>query len=259
MGTEGEKRSLAVVVMAAGKGTRMKSDLPKVLHDLGGRPMICHVLDIARELAPDRLIVIVGYRKDLVMDAVKADDAIIVPQDDPQGTGHAILQTEGALTGFFGDVLILSGDVPLLPASVLKRFVEAHQKSDAWLTLMTAELDNPTGYGRIVRDHHGFVTAIVEEKDADDRFRRIKEFNSGIYVIRSDGLFNRLRRIRNDNAKHEYYLTDLVGIAVADGVPVGAFRVADPNLVLGVNTVQELNSAERVLMMRNSSGHRRKM
>jgi len=245
---------LAVVIMAAGKGTRMKSDLPKVLHQLAGRPMVCHVLEMARELAPDRVIVIVGYRKEMVSDVVEAHDVTIVTQDDPQGTGHAILQTERALAGFSGDVLILSGDVPLLPASVLEAFVEAHQESDAWLTVMTADLDDPTGYGRIVRGRNGFVTGIVEEKDADDQVRRIKEFNSGIYLMRSDNLFDRLRRIGNDNAKHEYYLTDIVRIAVSDGVPVAAFRVDDASQVLGVNTIEELRDAEHVLNARLTAG-----
>jgi UDP-N-acetylglucosamine pyrophosphorylase len=252
-------RSLAVVIMAAGKGTRMKSDLPKVLHPLQGRPMVRYVMDTANALEPERLILIVGYQKQRVIDAVKADDAIIVDQNDPQGTGHAIMQTEGALEGFSGDMMILSGDVPLLPALVLKRFLQAHRDSGAWITLMIANLDDPTGYGRIVRNAGGSVSAIVEEKDADETTRQIKEFNSGIYLIKSDGLFDRLRRIKNDNAKGEYYLTDIVGIAVRDGLQVDAYRVEDAKLILGVNTVEELREAEYILKTRTASYKSRKM
>ena len=243
-------RFLAVIIMAAGKGTRMKSDFPKILHPLNGRPMVSHVLDIARSLRPNRLILIVGFQKGRVMEAVKANDIIFVHQDNPQGTGHAILQTEVALDGFSGDVLILSGDVPLLPEPVLDDFVQFHRQTNAWMTLMTANLEDPTGYGRIVRDENGFVTAIIEEKDADDRIRGIKEFNSGIYLIRSDSLFDRLKQISNDNAKSEYYLTDIVGIAVRDGLMVAANKIEDANLVLGINTVEELAEAEHVLMRR---------
>lgn len=231
----------------------MKSNLPKVLHPLNDRPMVLHVLDIARSLRPRRLILIVGFQKEQVMEAVKANDIVFVHQDDPQGTGHAILQTETALEGFAGDVLILSGDVPLLPKPVLEDFVRFHRQKNAWMTLMTADLEDPTGYGRIVRNEQGFVSAIVEEKDADDWIRRIKEFNSGIYLIRSDNLFDRLKQISNDNAKSEYYLTDIVGIAVRQGLPVAANKIEDANLVLGINTIEELAAAEGILTQRIAS------
>ena len=244
-------RRLAVIVMAAGKGTRMKSDLPKVLHPLNHRPMISYVLDIARSLIPSRLIVVVGFGKGQVMEAVRADDVTFAIQDNPQGTGHAVMQTETALYGFSGDVLILSGDVPLLPAETLEDFIRFHHQSRAWMTLMTAELPDPTGYGRIVRDNKGLVTAIVEEKDADEHIRSIKEFNSGIYLVQSNNLFNYLHNINNNNAKREYYLTDLVRIAIEQKQTVAAYQVNDANLVLGINTIQELHDAEQVLLLRN--------
>ena len=253
------RSSLAIVIMAAGKGTRMKSDLPKVLHQLQGRPLVSHVMDTARALGPERLVLIAGYQKRRVLDAVMADDVIAVSQDDPRGTGHAIMQTEAALSDFSGDVMILSGDVPLLPASELKKFLDHHRKSEAWITLMTADLDNPTGYGRIVRNANGSVSAIVEEKDADEATRQVKEFNSGIYLIKSQGLFDRLRRIGNDNAKGEFYLTDIVGIAVRDGLRVTAYRVEDAREILGVNTVEELRQVDHILKMRIASDDTRKM
>jgi UDP-N-acetylglucosamine diphosphorylase/glucosamine-1-phosphate N-acetyltransferase len=243
-------RRLAVIVLAAGKGTRMKSDLPKILHPLLNRPMVLYVLDIARALTPSRLVMVVGFGKDRVIEAVRADDVIFAIQDDPQGTGHAVLQTEAALKDFVGDVLILSGDVPLLPVSVLDDFLRFHYQSRAWLTLMTAELPDPTGYGRIVRDHQGFVTAIVEEKDAGDQIRSIKEFNSGIYLAQHQDLFQYLRRLKNDNAKGEYYITDLVRIALDQGRQVAAYKIDNANLVLGINTLDELAEAEEVLKHR---------
>jgi UDP-N-acetylglucosamine diphosphorylase/glucosamine-1-phosphate N-acetyltransferase len=244
-------RRLAVVVLAAGKGTRMESGFPKVLHLLNGRPMISYVLDVARSLSPTRLILVVGFEKQIVKETVGSDDVIFVDQDDPQGTGHAVLQTEQALKGFAGDVMILSGDVPLLTGAVVEEFVQFHRSSGVWLSLMTAEVDDPTGYGRIVRDESSLVSTIVEHKDADEEIRNIKEYNAGIYLVKYDGLFNRLKRITNDNAKGEYYVTDLVKIAVGDGKPVAAFRIDDANLVRGINTVEELEEAEQVIIGRD--------
>jgi UDP-N-acetylglucosamine diphosphorylase/glucosamine-1-phosphate N-acetyltransferase len=246
-------RRLAIIIMAAGKGTRMKSDLPKVLHPLNHHPMVSYVLDIARTLIPSRLIVVVGFGKDQVMEAIHADDVTFAFQDNPQGTGHAVMQTESALKDFSGDVLILSGDVPLLPAEILDDFIQFHHQSRAWLTLMTAELPDPTGYGRIVRNDKGLVTAIVEEKDADDRIRNIKEFNSGIYLVQSSQLFFYLHKVDNNNVKKEYYLTDLVRIAIEHQQPVAAYQIEDANLVLGINTIQELHDAEQVLIYREGS------
>jgi UDP-N-acetylglucosamine diphosphorylase/glucosamine-1-phosphate N-acetyltransferase len=245
-------RRLSVVIMAAGKGTRMNSDLPKVLHSLNHRPMIAYVVDAARSLKPSNLIAVIGYQKDKVMESIGAEDITFAFQDDPQGTGHAALQTEHALDGFEGDIMILSGDVPLLTTEVLKDYLNHHRKSGVWLTLLTAEVDDPTGYGRIVRDETGLVTAIVEHKDADEETRKIKEYNSGIYLVQHDELFDRLHRIDNDNAKGEYYITDIVKIALEDGCRISAHKIDDANLVKGINTASELTEAELVLKKRNA-------
>ncbi len=244
-------RRLSVVIMAAGKGTRMNSDLPKVLHPLNHRPMIAYVVDAARSLLPSKLIAVIGYQKEKVMKSIGADDVTFAHQDDPQGTGHAVLQTEPALDEFAGDVMILSGDVPLLTETVLQEYLQHHRKSGAWLTLLTAEVEDPTGYGRIVRDDTGLVTAIVEHKDADEEIRKIKEYNSGIYLVQHDELFDRLHRISNDNAKGEYYITDIVKIALEDGCKVSAYKIEDATLVKGINTAAELAEAEQVLTQRN--------
>ncbi len=244
-------RRLSVIIMAAGKGTRMNSNLPKVLHPLNHRPMIAYVVDAARSLQPSKLIAVIGYQKEKVMESIGADDVTFAFQDDPQGTGHAALQTEPALDGFAGDVMILSGDVPLLTEKVLKKYLRHHRNSGAWLTLLTAEVDDPTGYGRIVRDDTGLVTAIVEHKDADQEIRKIKEYNSGIYLVQHNDLFDRLHRIGNDNAKGEYYITDIVKIALEDGCKVSAYKIDDANLVKGINTAAELAEAEQVLTQRN--------
>jgi UDP-N-acetylglucosamine diphosphorylase/glucosamine-1-phosphate N-acetyltransferase len=238
---------LAIVILAAGKGTRMNSDLPKVLHPLGGVPLIEHVLRASRPLKPARTVVIVGHRREEVLDQLRDSGVEFAVQEPQLGTGHAVQQAGPVLNGFRGSVIVLSGDVPMLRAKTLQKLLEAHQTAGAAATVLSTQAPNPTAYGRIIRDGEGRFLRIVEEREATAEEKTIHEINSGIYCFDSEELFSALRDVRADNSKGEYYLTDVIGLLRRQGLPVQAFDFADFNEVQGINTVVELASAERVM------------
>jgi bifunctional UDP-N-acetylglucosamine pyrophosphorylase/glucosamine-1-phosphate N-acetyltransferase len=229
-----------IVVLAAGKGTRMKSAFPKVLHRAGGLPLIEHVLRAADTLNPASVAVVVGHQHELVKSALAERPGLGFALQEPQlGTGHALLQTEPLLAGASGTVVLLSGDVPLLEAATLASLVAHHERRRAALTVLTASVAAPDGYGRIVRDERG-IAAIVEHKDASPSQRAIREINSGIYAFDLAPLFGALREIGSANAQGEYYLPDLVGIYRARGLAVETMVLEDPREILGVNSRKEL-------------------
>lgn len=244
--------SLAVIVLAAGQGTRMKSALPKVLHRIGGRSLVGHVLATARGLAPARILVVVRHERDLVADAVLADapDADVIDQDDVPGTGRAVELALARLPDFDGDVLVLSGDVPLLDAGTLADLIRAHRESAAAVTLLSAMLDDANGYGRVIRDEAGGVARIVEQKDATDAEAAVAEINAGVYVFRAAPLRAQLARVGTGNAQGEKYLTDVVGLLRGDDLAVAASVVRDVALTLGVNDRVQLAEAARILNAR---------
>jgi bifunctional UDP-N-acetylglucosamine pyrophosphorylase/glucosamine-1-phosphate N-acetyltransferase len=242
---------LYVVILAAGKGTRMKSALPKVLHPLAGLPIIEHVLRTARHLHAASTVLVVGHGADEVRGALSHDSQLQFVIQSPQlGTGHALLQAESLLAGRSGTVLLLYGDVPLLQAGTLERLLERHRNTRAAATILTAELDDPYGYGRIVRDPGGHVTRIVEERDASGEERAIREINSGIYALSLRGLFDALRGLATDNAQGEYYLTDLVATYRRQGLSVETLRVDDASELRGVNSRVDLAELGRVVLDR---------
>ncbi len=234
---------LDVIVLAAGQGKRMRSDLPKVLHPLAGGPLLAHVLDTARALEPRRIVVVHGHGGEQVRAAFAALEVDWVVQAEQLGTAHAVRQALPRL-GEDGDVLILYGDVPLVRPASLKRLVEAAREG---MAVMTAEMDDPTGYGRVQRGPAGDVERIVEEKDASSAERAVREVNAGFMALGARRLREWLAKIGNRNAQKEYYLTDLVGLAVGEGVPVAAVKVQDATEVAGVNSKRELAALERVL------------
>jgi UDP-N-acetylglucosamine diphosphorylase/glucosamine-1-phosphate N-acetyltransferase len=238
---------LAIVVMAAGKGTRMNSDLPKVLHTLGGRPLVEHVLSSAREIEPNRLIVITGHRRNEVQERVTGDGVEFVVQEPQLGTGHAVRQTQPALRNFAGEIIVLSGDVPLLKASTLRKLLDLHRQRAAVATVLSTDAPNPNGYGRIVRTQSGTFVKIVEEREASDVEKQICEINSGIYCFDAEALFDALQSVKPDNSKGEYYLTDVIEILKKRGEIVEAVDIADFREVRGINTLEELLDAERAL------------
>lgn len=233
--------SLNIVVMAAGKGTRMKSSLPKVLHKLAGRALLRHVLANTASLQADARIVITGHGADQVEAAIGGEGVRFVRQEPQLGTGHAIQQTVPALTAG-GSTLILSGDTPLISTATTRALVEAC--GGERLVLLTIEYADPTGYGRIVRDGEQ-VKAIVEHKDASEEQRRIRECYTGIMAAPTEALKRWVGQLDNKNAQGEYYLTDIVAMAVAEGVPVVGVKTADETEVLGVNSPSQLAHLER--------------
>jgi bifunctional UDP-N-acetylglucosamine pyrophosphorylase/glucosamine-1-phosphate N-acetyltransferase len=233
--------SLDIVILAAGQGTRMRSALPKVLHPIAGKAMLAHVIDTARQLKPQGIHVVIGHGAELVRERLAADDLNFVLQSEQLGTGHAVAQALPMLTA--ERVLILYGDVPLIEVKTLQRLLQ--QVSDQQLGLLTVNLNDPTGYGRIVRDDSGVVNAIVEHKDASTEQRLISEGNTGILAVPGKRLSDWLGRLSNSNAQGEYYLTDVIAMAVADGLVVATEQAADEMEVLGANDRIQLAQLER--------------
>jgi UDP-N-acetylglucosamine diphosphorylase/glucosamine-1-phosphate N-acetyltransferase len=231
----------AAVILAAGKGTRMPAgDIPKVMHRVRGKPLVGHVIDAIRPVCGDRIYLVVGYKAELVVEAFKEAGVTFVYQREQLGTGHAVIQCETALEKITGTVIVLNGDVPCLRSETIREFARYHEQEHASATVLTALLDDPTGYGRIVRAPDDSLERIVEEKDANDRERSIREINSGLFCFEKTRLFDALSAIDRDNAQKEYYLTDVIGILKGMGDPVRAYRAADPWEVSGVNTEKEL-------------------
>jgi bifunctional UDP-N-acetylglucosamine pyrophosphorylase/glucosamine-1-phosphate N-acetyltransferase len=244
---------LHIVILAAGKGTRMKSRLPKVLHQAAGVSLIEHVLAHAAALNPASTTIIVGHQAELVKSVLARRPGVQFALQEPQlGTGHALLQAEPFLAGKTGTVVLLSGDVPLLRTATLEALVRHHLTRKSAATVLTAHVDAPDGYGRIVRTE-GKLTAIVEHKDASRAERAIHEINSGIYAFELAALFENLRRIGSANAQGEYYLPDLVGIVQGQGQIVEAMPATDPREVLGVNSRQELAEISALLRTRRNA------
>jgi len=238
---------LGVILLAAGQGTRMKSAVPKVLHSLGGKALFLHVLENARRLDPAIIAIVVGHAARRVQDACPARDINWAIQEEQLGTGHAVLCAQDKFHEFAGDILILSGDVPLIQEQTLRAMIENQRSSRADLSFLTAQLDNPNGYGRILRDAEGAVTGIIEEKDATDEQRQISEINTGIYVVSSPFLFDALAAVKNHNQQKEYYLTDIVAIALRQKKKVEAVQINDVRQTLGINSREDLAKMEKSL------------
>src|SRR5665213_1114747 len=239
---------LSVIVLAAGKGTRMSSPLPKVVHPVAGRPMIERVVAAAVQAKAQNVRVIVGFGENLVRQIVEPLGAKCFKQDKQLGTADAVRAAQ--IETLEGDILILAGDHPLLESADIEKFHREFKTSKAGITVVTCELKDPAEFGRIVR-HNGAVRAIVEAKDASHETRKIKEVNTGIYVVKADILIELLPRIRSHNAQGEFYLTDLIALAVEEGVPVQGI-LTDARVALGVNTQSELARATEMAFKRKA-------
>lgn len=240
---------LAAVILAAGKGTRMKSKLPKVLHKLCGRPMLSYVIDSAAGSGVENTVVVAGFGSDLVASEV-GSRAQVVLQQEQLGTAHALMQARPLLHDFHGNVLVLCGDTPLIESSTLSKLVERHTSAGSAATVLTARLNNPAGYGRVIRNEQGGVIKIVEQKDASPEEIIISEINTGIYCFKAAGLFEALEQITPANAQGEYYLTDIIELYVKEGLAVSAVEVANPAEVTGINDRAQLARVEALLRQR---------
>ena len=241
-----------VVVLAAGQGTRMKSSLPKVLHPIAGRPMVERVLETANALDPNTITLIVGHRSEVIRDRLGKNQNLRFALQEPQlGTAHALQQAESLLAGRSGSLILLSGDVPLLSPNTLKRLLETHRGSGAAATVVTATVDRPYGYGRVVRTR-GRIARIVEERDASPTQRQIKEINSGIYAFDLPPLFDALRGIASQNAQGEFYLTDLIAIYRRRKLPVETLLVENAQEIRGSNSRSELAEVSRLVRQKKN-------
>jgi len=239
--------SKVALILAAGKGKRMKSDLPKAIHPLGDRYIVDHVIDAARKAGIDRQIVVIGHQAEEVSRALADRGVEFALQAEQRGTGHAVMMAESLLRTFDGDLVVLCGDMPLVKPETIKNLVERRSKLSAAAVVLTAVLDDPGSYGRIVRDADGFLKAIVEYRDADEETRKINEVNTGAYCFDWRELRNVLGKLSDNNDQKEYYLTDSIALLVADGKKVGAQVVSDPIEGFGINSVDELNEVGRIL------------
>jgi bifunctional UDP-N-acetylglucosamine pyrophosphorylase/glucosamine-1-phosphate N-acetyltransferase len=243
-------KDTVALVLAAGQGTRMYSDLAKVLHPICGRPMLSYTLGTVEELGFDRLLVVVGHQADRIKEVFAGVRVEWVLQSQQLGTAHAVQCALPHLTDHGGSVVICCGDTPLLTADTLRLFQMEHTKLDADLSVLSMVLEEPGSYGRVVRDSEGKVSGIIEAKDASGQEFKIKEVNTGIYCAAADLLRDVIPEISNANAQGEYYLTDLVQLAVGRGWKVQAVTASDPRQFQGINTKEELEAVERVIAQR---------
>jgi bifunctional UDP-N-acetylglucosamine pyrophosphorylase/glucosamine-1-phosphate N-acetyltransferase len=241
--------NVAAIILAAGRSTRMRSSLPKPLHPACGIPLTAHVIRACRAAGVERIVVVVGHEAESVKAGLGADVEYAV-QETARGTGDAVRSAEPLFPGWVGTIVVLAGDVPLLPAHTLKRLTEHQGISAAAVTMLVASLDDPTGYGRVLRDEQGRVTGIVEHRDATPQEREIREWNPSIYAFRSDALWSALAQVRPTNAQGEFYLTDTIGILRREGERVEAVTADSSDDVLGVNNRVELAAAAAILQRR---------
>ena len=236
----------AALVLAAGQGTRMNSDLAKVLHPMAGTPLLGHVLNTLQQLGVGRTLVVIGHQRERVRQAFAGSESEWVVQAEQRGTGHAVLMAGPALEAFVGTLLVVCGDTPLLRAATLHALLEGHAASGAAVTVLSMRLPDPTGYGRIVRRADGSIDSIVEHKDATPEQRALDEVNSGIYAFNYPELVTLLSQLTSHNSQGEYYLTDTVSLLQRAGRKVAVVCAPDHRELLGINTVEQLTEAERI-------------
>lgn len=246
------KPPISIIILAAGKGTRMKSDKAKVLHEVFFVPMVHHVIRAVSPLIPQKTVVVVGHQQEAVKSALKDFKITYAVQKEQLGTGHAVLITEDAIPEEDTTILILCGDTPLIKSDTLVDMCNKHIESGAGLTLMTTLLEDPSNYGRILSNDSGKVTGIVEQKDANIEQLQIQEINAGIYCASREFLFRALKKVGTENSQGEVYLTDIVALAVADGLKVEKYTTPYPLDVLGVNSRVELAQAQQELQKRKN-------
>jgi len=245
------KNNVAVIILAAGMGTRMKSDKAKVLHEITDQPMITYVVDAARKVAGANVIVVIGHQAQKVQECLSGfDELILAHQDEQRGTAHAVLCALPHIPDHCEEVVILCGDVPLIQSETIIGLVEDHLDNTRDISLLAVELDDPHGYGRVVLDEDLGVTGIIEEADATEEQKAIHLINTGIYCIRKRFLVEALPKIRSDNAQGEFYLTDVMAIGYRDKKKIGVQIGTDCQQILGINTCQDLELVDEIMKKR---------
>ena len=244
------------VILAAGMGTRMKSKMPKVLHTVCGKPLSKLVIEASKSAGADKVCTVVGHKAETVKE-VLGDVCEFALQAEQKGTGHAVMQAIDVIKNSKGEVVILNGDTPLITAETINKAIEYHKNNDNQATVITAILDDATGYGRIVRDNDGSVLKIVEQKDASDEEKKINEVNSGMYVFDAQSLVYALDKITPNNAQGEYYLTDTLEILLSAGKKIGGYAISDNDEIRGINDRVQLNEAEKIMQKRINEYHMR--
>lgn len=262
MTTHDGQRGLSAIILAAGKGTRMNSDLPKVCHEVGGRPMVCAVVDACLEAGCGRVVVVVGYEQGLVRSALEGYDGRVAFAEQPEqlGTGHAVGCARGEFEGEQPgqhDVFVLAGDGPLIRAGTLEALLDRHRSAGAAATLATSVIADPSGYGRIVRDGSGRFVGIVEQKNATESELAIREVNPSYYCFDAARLFAALERVGRDGVSGEYYVTDVPGLLLGDGERVEVIDAVPPEDILSINTLEQLAQVDRVFRSRAAERGRR--
>jgi bifunctional UDP-N-acetylglucosamine pyrophosphorylase/glucosamine-1-phosphate N-acetyltransferase len=242
--------SLVALILTAGEGKRMKSSIPKVLHPILGQPIISYVVEEVKKVSPENIVLVVGYGSDDVKKALQSDRLSYVSQSRQLGTADAVMSSRRKLDGYEGTIAILCGDSPLIRHETLRKFINTHKKSKSLLSILTAKVSNPYGYGRVIRDGSGKITAIVEEKDATPSQRIVNEINSGMYCVETGFLWKALDQIDKKNNQEEFYLTDIVGIASRSGIEVTGFNLNVEEEIIGINNRVELSHAEELMRKR---------
>jgi len=230
----------------------MKSDLPKVLHKLGGKPMVEYVVETAKKVGVEKIILVIGHQWEKTRKLLKHLPVEFVIQREQLGTGHAVLQAKDHLVNFDGDILVLCGDVPLLTSNTVKRLLEEHRSKGVAATVLTSIVDDPSGYGRIIRNKDGKVEKIVENKDASGEEKKVKEINTGTFCFDCKSLFSVLGKITTDNKQGEYYLTDVLELSRKENLPIWAVVAPNPQETLGINSQEELERMEKILSASSS-------
>ncbi len=242
---------IKVIILAAGRGVRMNSSLPKVFHNLCGKPILSYVLETALSLNPEETFVVVGHKSEIIKKYFSKYPIKFVNQEVQLGTAHAVAQVEPYLKNFNGTILILAGDMPLISRDTIKELISVHQRKGASATVLTAEVEKGGSFGRIVRSDSGEILKIVEHKDATPNELKINEINTGIYCFKNSILFDSLKEIKPENVQKEYYLTDAIQILKRRGLPVFAHKTQNPLEAMGINTKEELEKIEKILSSKN--------
>lgn len=235
----------AAVILAAGYGKRLGGENQKTLTKILGKPLLSHIIDTLKRCNPERIVIVIGFQKERVIEELKGEDVIFAEQVQLLGTGHAVMMTESVLSDFEGNLLILCGDVPFLTAETILQLHTTHENFSADCTILTAVVDNPYGYGRIIRNRANSVIKIVEEINATEHEKLVKEINAGVYIFKKDLLFEALKKIKPDPVKKEYYLTDVVEVFISEGKKVATWTTPNPEETIGINTPEDLKKAEQ--------------